>query len=62
MAQLKNSMDNTANMGGGGGNLAFISILGAFISITDVQPVLTFIGSLIAIISGLISIYKKTKK
>jgi hypothetical protein len=46
----------------GGGNLTLLSIVGAFISLSDVQPILTFVGSVIAIVSGLISIYKKTKK
>jgi hypothetical protein len=39
-----------------------ISGICAVVSITDIQPVLTFTASLIAIFSGLYSIYKKSKK
>jgi len=42
--------------------LTAISGICAVISISDIQPVLTFIASLIAIFSGLYSIYKKSKK
>jgi hypothetical protein len=42
--------------------LTAISGICAVVSITDIQPVLTFIASLIAIFSGLYSIYKKSKK
>lgn len=34
----------------------------AILSILDFQPYLTLIASLIAVVSGLISIYKKTSK
>jgi hypothetical protein len=42
--------------------LTAISGICAVISLSDIQPVLTFIASLIAIFSGLYSIYKKSKK
>jgi hypothetical protein len=42
--------------------LTAISGICAVISISDIQPVLTFTASLIAIISGVYSIYKKSKK
>ena len=32
------------------------------VSLTSIQPMLTFIASMIAIASGLVSIYKKLKK
>ena len=45
-------------------NLPFTAISGfcAVISLSDIQPVLTFIASIIAIFSGVYSIYKKSKK
>jgi hypothetical protein len=42
--------------------LTAISGICAVISLSQIQPVLTFVASLIAIISGLYSIYKKSKK
>jgi hypothetical protein len=42
--------------------LTAISGLCAVISLSDIQPILTFIASLIAIFSGVYSIYKKSKK
>jgi len=42
--------------------LTAISGICAVISLSQIQPILTFIASLIAIISGLYSIYKKSKK
>jgi len=42
--------------------LTAISGICAVVSISQIQPVLTFIASLIAISSGLYSIYKKSKK
>jgi hypothetical protein len=42
--------------------LAAISGFCAVVSLSDIQPVLTFIASLIAIFSGVYSIYKKSKK
>jgi hypothetical protein len=42
--------------------LSAISGFCAVISLSDIQPVLTFIASVIAIISGVYSIYKKSKK
>jgi len=42
--------------------LTAISGICALISLSDIQPVLTFIASLIAILSGIYSIYKKSKK
>ena len=42
--------------------LTAISGICAVISLSDIQPILTFIASLIAIISGVYSIYKKSKK
>jgi len=42
--------------------LTAISGICAVVSLSQIQPVLTFIASLIAIISGLYSIYKKSKK
>jgi hypothetical protein len=41
-----------------------VSILGAVISVTSVQPIVTLIASLVAIVSGLFAIryyYKQTK-
>jgi hypothetical protein len=41
-----------------------VSILGAVISVTSVQPIITMIASLVAIVSGLFAIryyYKQTK-
>lgn len=43
-------------------NSTIISGLCAVISLSDIQPVLTFIASLVAIASGIYSIYKKSKK
>jgi hypothetical protein len=48
--------DNTAS-----GMLSIVSGTFAFISITSWQPTLTFIASVIAIVSGIISIRKNTK-
>jgi hypothetical protein len=42
--------------------LTAISGICAVVSLSQIQPVLTFIASLIAIFSGLYSIYKKSKK
>jgi hypothetical protein len=42
--------------------LTAISGICAVISLSQIQPILTFIASLIAIISGVYSIYKKSKK
>jgi hypothetical protein len=42
--------------------LTAISGICAVVSLSQIQPVLTFIASLIAIMSGLYSIYKKSKK
>jgi hypothetical protein len=42
--------------------LTAISGICAVVSLSQIQPVLTFIASLIAIISGIYSIYKKSKK
>lgn len=46
----------------GSGFLTIISGLCAILSLANIQPYLTFVGSVIAIVSGLISIYKKTNK
>lgn len=43
-------------------SLSIISGFCAVISISDIQPLLTFLASLIAIISGVYSIYNKIKK
>lgn len=43
------------------GMLSIVSGTFAFISITSWQPTLTFIASIIAIVSGIISIRKNTK-
>jgi hypothetical protein len=42
--------------------LTAISGFCAIVSLSQIQPVLTFLASLIAIISGVYSIYKKSKK
>jgi len=42
--------------------LTAISGFCAVISLSDIQPILTFIASLVAITSGVYSIYKKSKK
>lgn len=42
--------------------LTAISGFCAVISLSDIQPMLTFVASLVAIISGIYSIYKKSKK
>ena len=44
------------------GTLSIVSGTFAFISIASWQPVLTFIASVIAIVSGIVSIIKNTKK
>lgn len=44
------------------GILSVISGICALLSIANIQPYLTFIGSVIAIVSGGISIYKKLNK
>jgi len=44
------------------GTLSIVSGTFAFISITSWQPALSFIASLIAIVSGIVSIIKNTKK
>jgi uncharacterized membrane protein HdeD (DUF308 family) len=43
------------------GVLSIVSGTFAFISLTSWQPTLTFIASIIAIVSGIISIRKNTK-
>lgn len=42
--------------------LTAISGFCAVISLSDIQPILTFVASLVAITSGVYSIYKKYKK
>jgi hypothetical protein len=42
--------------------LTAISGFCAVISLSDIQPILTFVASLVAITSGVYSIYKKSKK
>lgn len=42
--------------------LSMISAVSAVVSLSAIQPVLTFIASLIAIASGLYSFVKKSKK
>ena len=42
--------------------LTAISGICAVISLSDIQPILTFVASLVAITSGVYSIYKKSKK
>lgn len=44
------------------GMLSIVSGTFAFISVTSFQPALTFIASVIAIVSGIVSIVKNTKK
>jgi hypothetical protein len=34
----------------------------AFISLTDIQPLLTFVASIVAIVSGIYSILRKKRK
>lgn len=46
----------------GSAALSIVSGTFAFISVTSFQPALTFIASVIAIVSGIISIIKNTKK
>jgi hypothetical protein len=43
-------------------SLTIISGIFAVVSISSIQPLLTLAASLIAIVSGLVSIYKKTKR
>ena len=49
------------NNWGNSGILSFVSGIFAFISIGNFQPILTFVASIIAIISGIISIRKNTR-
>lgn len=42
--------------------LTAISGFCAVISLSNIQPILTFVASIIAIASGIYSIYKKSKK
>jgi hypothetical protein len=46
----------------GNNNLTILSGVSALVSIGSIQPLLTFAASLIAIVSGLYSIYIKHKK
>ena len=46
----------------GSGFLTIISGICALLSLANIQPYLTLIGSVIAIVSGAISIYKKIKR
>lgn len=43
------------------GVLSIVSGTFAFISVTSFQPTLTFMASVIAIVSGIVSIIKNTK-
>ena len=47
---------------GGGTMLSIMSAICAIVSIANVQPYLTLVGSIFAIVSGGISIYKKLKR
>jgi len=49
-----NNLDNTY--------LSMISGFCAFISLSDIQPVLTFVASIVAIVSGIYSLVRKRKK
>ena len=49
-----NNLDNTY--------LSMISGFCAFISLSDIQPVLTFVASIVAIVSGIYSLVKKKRK
>lgn len=49
-----NNLDNTY--------LSMISGFCAFISLSDIQPVLTFVASIVAIVSGIYSLLKKKRK
>ncbi len=49
-----NSLDNTY--------LSMISGFCAFISLSDIQPALTFVASIVAIVSGVYSIFRKKRK
>ncbi len=46
----------------GSGILSAVSGICALLSLANLQPYLTLIGSVIAIVSGLVSIYKKLNK
>jgi hypothetical protein len=61
MANYKQNMGAVIH-NDGSASLSFLSGLCAILSIADIQPFLTFVGSIIAIVSGIVSIYKKTKK
>ena len=49
-----NNLDNTY--------LSMISGFCAFISLSDIQPMLTFVASIVAIVSGIYSLVKKKRK
>lgn len=49
-----NNLDNTY--------LSILSGFCAFISLSDIQPVLTFVASIVAIASGIYSIFRKKRK
>jgi hypothetical protein len=51
----------THGNGIGSVTLSILSGISALLSLANVQPILTFLGSAIAIVSGLLSIYKKLK-
>jgi hypothetical protein len=42
--------------------LSMVSGFCAFISLTNIQPVLTFVASIVAIVSGIYSIVRKKRK
>jgi hypothetical protein len=49
-----NNLDNTY--------LSMISGFCAFISLSDIQPVLTFVASIVAIVSGIYSVIRRKRK
>lgn len=54
MNNLFSSLDNSY--------LSMVSGFCAFISLTDIQPLLTFVASIVAIVSGIYSILRKKRK
>ena len=49
-----NNLDNTY--------LSMISGFCVFISLSDIQPVLTFVASIVAIVSGIYSVIRRKRK
>jgi uncharacterized membrane protein HdeD (DUF308 family) len=53
-------MSNTSDINSG--ILSMVSAIFAFVSLTAIQPILTFIASIIAIVSGIYSMYRNFNK